>query len=240
MSIFSDILHDVASLFMPRICPICGEELQGKGGVVCTLCELTAPLTEMWNEVDNPMTQRFWGLLPIWRASAFLWYVEGSPWRRAIHRFKYEGAWHSAYMLGRWYGRYLKQSGLYDDVDVVVPVPLHWWRQIRRGYNQSEYLARGIAEELGAKVDVRSLKRNRYNRSQTTRQRSERWENVEGIFSVKRPAALEGKHILLVDDVFTSGATIMSLGDAILKAAPTARLSVAVLATSRKSLHREP
>jgi ComF family protein len=143
-------------------------------------------------------------------------------------------------MLGRWYGRYLKQSELYDDVDVVVPVPLHWWRQLRRGYNQSEYLARGIAEELGAKVDVRSLKRSRYNRSQTSRHKAERWGNVEGIFKVKRPAALDGKHILLVDDVFTSGATIMSLGSAILEAAPAARLSVAVLATSRKSLHREP
>lgn len=225
---------------MPRVCPICGEELQGKGSVVCTMCELTAPLTEIWNEEDNPMVQRFWGLLPIHRASAFLWYVEGSPWRRAIHRFKYEGAWHSAYMLGRWYGRYLKQSELYDDVDVVVPVPLHWWRQIRRGYNQSEYLARGIAEELGAKVDVRSVKRSRYNRSQTSRHKAERWGNVEGIFKVKLPAALDGKHILLVDDVFTSGATIMSLGSAILKVAPAARLSVAVLATSRKSLHREP
>ena len=186
------------------------------------------------------MCERFWGLLPVERAAAFLWYVEGSPWRRAIHRFKYEGAWHSAYMLGRWYGRYLKQSELYDDVDVVVPVPLHWWRQIRRGYNQSEYLARGIAEELGAKVDVRSVKRSRYNRSQTSRHKAERWGNVEGIFKVKRPAALDGKHILLVDDVFTSGATIMSLGSAILKVAPAARLSVAVLATSRKSLHREP
>ena len=118
-------------------------------------------------------------------------------------------------------------------------MPLHWWRQLRRGYNQSEYLARGIAEELGAKVDVRSVKRCRYNRSQTSRHKSERWENVEGIFKVKRPAVLEGKHILLVDDVFTSGATIMSLGKTILSASPTVRLSVAVLASSRKSLHQE-
>lgn len=239
MSIFSDILHDVASLLLPRVCPICGAELNDRHSTVCTMCELTAPLTEMWNDVDNPLTQCFWGLLPVCRASAFLWYVEGSPWRRAIHRFKYSGAWSVAYRLGRWYGRYLRQSGLYDDIDIVVPVPLHWWRQLRRGYNQSEYLARGIAEELGAKVDVRSVKRCRYNRSQTSRHKSERWENVEGIFKVKRPAALEGKHLLLVDDVFTSGATIMSLGGTILAASPTVRLSVAVLASSRKSLHQE-
>lgn len=239
MSIFSDILHDVASLVMPRVCPICGQELADRGSKVCTLCEITAPLTQMWNVADNPLVQRFWGLLPVEMASAFVWYVEGSPWRKAIHRFKYGGAWRTAYDLGRWYGRHLKQSELYGNIDLVVAVPLHWARQLRRGYNQSEHLARGIAEELGAKVDSRSVKRHRYNRSQTSRHQSERWANVESIFKVSRPAALAGKHILLVDDVFTSGATIMSLGQTILNAVPDARLSVAVLATPRKSLHQE-
>lgn len=239
MSIFSDILHDVASLVMPRVCPVCGKELADRNSRVCTLCEITAPLTETWNVADNPLAQRFWGLLPVEMASAFVWYVEGSPWRKAIHRFKYGGAWRTAYELGRWYGRHLKRSAFYNDIDLVVAVPLHWARQLRRGYNQSEHLARGIAEELGVKVDSRSVKRHRYNRSQTSRHHSERWENVESVFKVSRPVALAGKHILLVDDVFTSGATIMSLGQTILDAVPDARLSVAVLATPRKSLHQQ-
>lgn len=225
---------------MPDECPICGAEISRAGRAVCTLCEMTAPLTYTWEEVDNAMAQRFWGLLPVERAAAMLWYVEGSKWRKAIHRLKYSGEWPTAYRLGRWYGEMLAQGGLFDDVDVIVGVPLHWWRRLRRGYNQSEHIARGIAEELGVGVDTRSVKRYRYNRSQTSRHSSERWKNVEGIFKVSNPKALEGKHILLVDDVFTSGATIMSLGETILQAVPTARLSVAVLATPRESLRQQP
>ena len=185
------------------------------------------------------MQERFWGLLPVEEASALLWYVEGSPWRDAVHRFKYAGRWLSAYDLGRWYGALLKESGAYADVDVIVPVPLHWRRRLWRGYNQAEYLAEGMAREMGLKVDRHSLCRYRYNASQTSQSHSERWDNVEGIFRVRRPKALEGKHILLVDDVFTTGATIISLGETILRAVPSARLSVAVLATTRRSLRLE-
>ena len=142
-------------------------------------------------------------------------------------------------MLGRWYGRYLKQSELYDDVDVVVPVPLHWWRQIRRGYNQSEYIARGIARELGVKVLSHAVVRHRYNQSQTHQSVFRRWANVEGIFRVRRADELRGRHILLVDDDFTTGATIFSLGETILRAVPDVRLSVAVLATTRRSLRQQ-
>lgn len=178
--------------------------------------------------------------MPICKASAFVWYVEGSPWRRAIHRFKYGKMWRTAYDLGRWYGAWLKQSGLYDDVDVIIPVPLHWWRRLTRGYNQSEYLADGIARELGVEVDRRSAIRYRYNKSQVSQQHhSERWDNVEGIFRLRRTEHLRGKHILLVDDVLTTGATVISLGTTILREVEGARLSVAVLATPRHTLHIE-
>ena len=183
------------------------------------------------------MNERFWGLMPVERASAMFWYVEGSPWRDMVHRFKYAGQWRVAYNMGRWYGALLRESGLYADVDVVVPVPLHLVRRLFRGYNQSEYIARGVARELGVKVDVGSVSRYRYNSSQTTQRRDERWDNVEGIFRVRRREALKGKHILLVDDVFTTGATMMSLGETILESVDDVRLSVAVLATPRHSLH---
>lgn len=235
----SDMLGDAASLVFPRRCPVCGGEM-ARGGRVCTLCELTAPLTGLWSEAGNGMEQRFWGLLPVEHASAFLWYVEGSPWRGAVHRFKYGGEWRTAYSLGRWYGILLKESGLYADVDTAVPVPLHYRRLLGRGYNQAEYVAEGIARELGIEVDRDSVRRHRYNRSQTTRSMRERWDNVEGIFSVRRPEALAGRHLLLVDDVFTTGATIMSLGSAIIGAVPDARLSVAALAAPPRAAGREP
>ena len=235
----SDILRDVMHLVAPRRCPICGGELSRESVGVCTVCELTAPLTNTWQERENAMMERFWGLMPVHHASAFLWYIEGSSWREAIHQFKYKGEWRTAYDLGRWYGSYLKASGNYDDVDMVVPVPLHWIRRIGRGYNQAEYLADGIAQQLGIRSERNLLYRRRYNRTQTSRSHTERWQNVEGIFAVRNAEQLAGRHILLVDDVFTTGATIMSLGEAILRAAPDARLSIATLAATPHSLNRK-
>ena len=204
------------------------------------MCEVTAPLTNMWNQNPNPMQEALLGLLPVEKASAMFWYVEGSKWRDMIHRIKYNNRWRIAYEMGRWYGSMLKQSGLYDDIDAVVPVPLHPLRQMKRGYNQSAYIAEGMAREMGVEFINSAVVRRRYNRSQTTRSQSQRWSNVEGIFSVRRKKRLSGKHILLVDDVFTTGATIISLGSTILKSVEDVRLSVAVLAASRHSLHIEP
>ena len=237
MSIFSDIWSDVRSLMLQRSCSVCGVALPRGEAVICSVCEATAPLTHMWEQEQNPLLEHFAALLPVERASALLWYVEGSAWRQAIHRFKYGGHWRAAYRLGRWYGALLKQAGLYDDVDVVVPVPLHWLRRLWRGYNQSEYIAQGIARELGVEADVKSVQRYRYNRSQARRPHYLRWANVKGIFRVRRSEAFRGKHILLVDDVLTTGSTIISLGESVLAAAPTARLSVAVLAVPRQILH---
>ena len=138
--------------------------------------------------------------------------------------------------MGRWYGRCLRESGLYGDVDVVVPLPLHPFKRMRRGYNQSEYIAEGIARELGVGVDRRSVRRCRNTASQARRPRRERYENVRDAFAVRRPGALAGRHVLLVDDVFTTGNTVISCGGAILRAVPDCRLSVAVLAVSHREL----
>ena len=235
----SDAWRDLRRITLPEVCPICGGRLPRGEAVVCSLCEATAPLTYLWQSEENPLREHFAGLMPVERAAAFFWYVEGSAWRDAVHRFKYGNMWRTAYNLGRWYGACLRASGLYDDVDAVVPVPLHWRRRLWRGYNQAEYLAEGMAREMGLKVDRHSLCRHRYNASQTSQSHSERWDNVEGIFRVRNGKALENKHILLVDDVFTTGATIISLGETILRAVPSARLSVAVLATTRRSLRLE-
>ncbi len=236
----SSLLWDVASLFVPHTCPVCHEKLHYGGNTVCPLCELTAPLTNLWQEAENEMTERLWGIIPIEHAAALFWFVEGSPWRHAIHRFKYGGAWLTAYNLGRWFGKLLRQSGNFDDIDIVVPIPLHWRRRLARGYNQSEYIARGIAKELGVELDSRTLYRRHYNHSQTSKHSSERWDNVEGIFHMRHGERFADKHILLVDDVFTTGATIISAANAILLAAPSCRISVATLATTRRSVGIKP
>ena len=148
------------------------------------------------------------------------------------HRFKYNSAWNIAYRMGRWYGSELKASGLYDDVDVIIPVPLYWIKTMWRGYNQCNYIAQGMAKEMGVKVIRYNVYRKRNNPSQTTQSNTERWENVDGIFGVRNPERLRNKHILLVDDVLTTGATIHSCAKAILSAAPTCRISIATLAVA--------
>lgn len=236
MSMLSNIFWDIASLFAPHTCPVCRGKLHYHSNAVCPLCEITAPLTNLWQEAENDMTRRLWGIIPIERAAALFWFVDGSPWRNAIHQFKYSGAWLTAYNMGRWFGGMLRQSGNFNDIDLVVPIPLHWRRRLARGYNQSEYIARGIAAELGVKMDSRTLYRRHYNHSQTTKHSAERWKNVEGIFHMRGSEKFADKHILLVDDVFTSGATIISAAQTILATSPSCRISVATLATTRHGL----
>lgn len=236
MSTLNDLLRDAVSLVLPRACPVCGAPLMPGERGVCTVCRLTAPLTGYWNEADNPVLHRFWGQVPVERASGFLFYVHGSGWRRMIHGFKYRGAWRTARMMGEWYGSCLADSGLYGGVDVVVPLPLHPYKRLRRGYNQSEYLAEGIAAQLGVGVDRRSVCRCRNTASQALKSRRERAGNVEGAFAVRRPERLAGKHVLLVDDVMTTGSTLTACARAIVQAVPDCRISVAALAVSRREL----
>jgi ComF family protein len=138
--------------------------------------------------------------------------------------------------MGRWYGAELRSSGLYDDVDIVIPVPLHPLKTLRRGYNQSRYLAEGIARELGVEVCANALVRRRNNPPQALRRGSERWDNVDSLFELRRVDKLRGRHLLLVDDVLTSGATLTASAEAILKVMPDCRISVATLAVTQRIL----
>lgn len=236
MSILNDLLSDLAALLFPPHCAVCGEPLAPGERTVCTLCRATAPLTGYWREADNPMWRRCRDLLPVERASALLFFVHGSGWRRLIHGFKYRGAWRTARAMGGWYGERLRAGGLHDDVELVIPVPLHPLKRCRRGYNQSEYIAEGIAAQLGAAVDRRSLRRRRNTASQALRARHERAGNVEGAFAVRHPERLAGRHVLLVDDVMTTGSTLLSCAAELLRAVPDCRVSIAALAVSRREL----
>ena len=150
MSILSSLLRDVAALFFPPRCPVCGRMLAQGEHTVCTLCRATAPLTGFWRQADNPVLGRCRDMLPVERASGLLYYVHGSGWRELIRGFKYRGAWRTARAMGEWYGRCLKESGLYDDVEVVVPLPLHPVKRCRRGQHDA-FVRRGDSA-LGARV----------------------------------------------------------------------------------------
>ena len=221
------ILSDLKSLFLPPVCPVCGGPLAEGDGAFCMVCRTTVPRTMFWLKAENPMAARLRDFFPVVQASAFIWFIQGSPWQRAIHDFKYRSRWRTAYELGRWFGSNLARSGLYAGVDCVVPVPLHVRRLLGRGYNQADYAAEGIAEGLGVPVVHRALRRLRNNPSQTTRSTAERWVNVEGLFTVRRSDLLAGKHILLVDDVVTTGSTLLACAEALAAALPECRISMA-------------
>lgn len=236
MSILSDLFRDMVSLLYPRRCAVCGEPLAAGERTLCTLCRTTAPLTGYWRDADNPVARKCWGVVPVEQASGFLFFVPSSGWRQLIHGFKYRGAWRTAREMGEWYGRCLAESGLYGDVEVVVPLPLHSFKRCRRGYNQSEYIAEGIAVQLGVGVDRRSVVRTRYTESQARKPHRERAQNVEGAFAVRHAERLAGRHILLVDDVMTTGSTLLSCAGEILRAVPDCRISLAALAVSLREL----
>lgn len=185
-------------------------------------------------EADNPIARCFWGIVPIHRASSLIFFVKDSGWQRAIHDFKYRSAWRIALECGEWMGAELLESNLYYNIDVVVPVPLHRRKLLHRGYNQSAYLAEGVASVMDVELSLNNLVRTRNNANQAQRPFYERWDNVVGIFAVRHPEQFAGKHILLVDDVFTTGATLTACAEAIVSACPSATISVATFAAVNK------
>lgn len=231
-----NMLRSLTSLLFPPRCIVCGDKTGNEAQGICSSCYFRIPLTYSWNadKGDNPTRRLLEGMVPLVQASSFYFYVDGSPWRRLVHRFKYGGEWRIALTMGRWYGSELKATGFYDDVDIVVPVPLHRKKQMLRGYNQSQYIAEGIARELGREVVASAVRRVHNNPPQARSHAHDRWDNVEGIFAVRRAEPLRGRHILLVDDVLTTGATLSSCARAIVDAVPDCRISVATLAITHK------
>lgn len=189
------------------------------------------PVTGYSGLKENPAWEKI-KIAGVENASAMFFYNKGSGYDEIIHTFKYKGRSSAAYQLGKWFGQDLKESFLYSDIDLVVPVPLHPLRLISRGYNQSAYISRGIAKILGCRLSTSNLVRVKYNRSQTEYSKKERWVNVEGIFNIINPSIFENKHILLVDDVLTTGATLEECIETIKKKVDNCRISVAVLAVT--------
>lgn len=204
---------------------------------VCTKCQVTMPTTEFHTMAFNPMLDKLQSLSPeVHSAAAYLYHIHGGSWRNVIHTIKYREGWYLGYKVGRIYGEELKDSPYFSDVDLVVPIPLHPIKKMRRGYNQSDYIARGIAKSMGKKCCTTAIRRWRNNPSQVRQTTESRWGNVDGIFKVSRPKLLEGRKIVLVDDVFTTGATMLSCIDTILAEVPSCRISVVTLAVSQRHI----
>ena len=229
MNWLKDLWDDFLSLLFPRICYGCGEHLVKNEYLICTRCYVVIPRTNFHVVPDNPVAQAFWGRCKIESAAAFSYFNKGSTIRKLVHRLKYNGVKEVGLELGKIYGLSLKSSGFLDNIDFIVPVPLHKSRERTRGFNQSETISIGISEAAGLPVVTDAIARRIATSTQTKRSRTERWDNVEGIFVLKNPELLAGKHILLVDDVITTGATMESCVNEILKAEGV-KVSIAALA----------
>ena len=229
MNWLKDLWDDFLSLLFPRICYGCGNHLTKGEYLICTECYVVIPRTDFHTIKDNPVAQAFWGRCNIESAAAFSYFNKGSRIRKLVHCLKYDGIKEIGHELGKIYGLSLKSSSFLDGVDFIVPVPLHKSKKRTRGFNQSEVIATGISEATGLPVVTNAIERREATFTQTKRSRMERWDNVAGIFALKKPELFEGKHILLVDDVITTGATMESCVNEILKA-DGAKVSLAALA----------
>ena len=205
--LIKDWLGSFLSLLFPRCCVVCGGPLARGEECLCTMCNINLPRTDYHLRKDNPVEKMFWGKIPLERATSFFFYRKGSDFRHILHQLKYGGQKDIGAIMGRYMAAELLESGFFEGVDVILPVPLHKKKQQIRGYNQSEWIARGIAAVTGISIDTESVVRQKNTDTQTRKSSFERWENVEGIFQLYHAESLAGKHILIVDDVLTTGAT---------------------------------
>lgn len=223
-----DWAHDFYSLFYPSVCAGCNDTLFRNEDVLCTSCLYNLPRTNFHRDSVNEVAQIFWGRARVENAASFLYFQKKGIVQAVLHKLKYKGEKELGVFMGRIYGHELRDTA-FAQVDVIIPVPLHIKKLKERGYNQSEMLAKGLAEVLNKPVDVTSLKRRIANPTQTRKHRYERWLNVNEVFEVTNPENLGNKHILLVDDVVTTGATLESCANVILECENT-KVSIVTLA----------
>lgn len=179
------------------------------------------------------MYMAFAGRVPLVMACSFYLYEKSGKVQKLLHAIKYQDQKELAYYLGKLYAEELSSAKTFEGIDLIIPIPLHEKKLKSRGFNQSEAFAKGLSAGLKKNIDLQSLKRVVDTKTQTKRKKYERWENVEGIFDVMEPEALYGKHVLLVDDVVTTGATIEAAWHS-LKKIDDVKVSVASIAFAAK------
>lgn len=216
-------------LFVPRRCAVCGACLDDGEEVLCLKCDIGMPRTNYHLRADNPVEQRFWGRFPLERATSYFRYCKDGDYRRILFRMKYEGRQDDAETMGRLMAADLVRSGFFEGVDVLLPVPLHPDKQRLRGYNQSACIAQGVSAVTGIPVSVGNVRRLKFTETQTRKSAHQRWDNVDGVFEAVDAAAFVGQHVLLLDDVLTTGATLTACADA-LAGVEGVRFSVLALA----------
>lgn len=229
MNYISTFSESLLHLLFPKLCAGCGSELMRNQQQICLDCINELALTNFFLRESNPVEKMFWGRLPYVAAGSLVYFNKQSVIQRLLHLLKYKGKKDVGRYFGRLMGESIMQGGRFEDVDLLIPLPLHLSREKRRGYNQSAVICEGIAEIMGRPVFTSAVERKRKTETQTRKSRNERWDNMAGVFELKDKDLLNNRHVLLVDDVITTGATLEACGLELLKA-QNVRLSVASLA----------
>ena len=222
-------LTDLFDLFFPHLCLACGANQLQRKEILCFSCKRKLPETGMHTMKENRFTDRFYGRIYVQAAAAMYHFKEGNQVQHLIHQLKYQGRSRVGLKLGQDYGKLLSTSPFFTDIDVIVPVPLHPTKERKRGYNQSDHFAMGLSKTMDKPWLKKGLKRITYGESQTNMNRAERYENVMQSFKVGKASDLQGKHVLLVDDVLTTGATLEACSIKILEV-PNTKVSMATIA----------
>ena len=223
------MLTDFISLVYPETCYLCLKKLSKLQPNPCLKCQRELPVTNFHLEPENPIQKLFFSKIAVHSSTAYYYFTKGGLVQQLIHSVKYKNQKELGVFIGTLFGNELIQSTYFNDVEYILPVPLHPNKLIQRGYNQSECIAMGISKSMNIPVKTNWLYRKEHQDSQTRKSHFDRWVNVSSVFEVQKHE-IKGTRFLLVDDVITTGSTIESCVQAILNAYPEAKVSVAALA----------
>lgn len=229
MNKFDELLQNFIAFFYPRSCVACGDALQKNEQHFCLSCLMHLPETNFHLMEQSPLDLIFAGRVPVEKVSSMLFYKKGNPVQHILHSLKYKGNKEIGAFLGEMYGQQLMKSEYYRSVDCILPIPLHPKKLRIRGYNQSECIARGLSKSMNIPYYNNVLLRTEFTETQTKKSRFNRWENVRDVFVVDNAEPIKGKHVLICDDVLTTGAT-MEAAIMKIKQVENVRVSVVTLA----------
>lgn len=226
--------NDFVSLIYPRTCVCCDKLLSKQELHICNHCFVNLPKSNFFNEAESELDKIFHGRIPLEKAGSYLLFEKSGKVQKILHSIKYESNKELAYLLGVWYANDLIKSEFYGQFDFIIPVPLHPLKHKQRGFNQSLEFSKGLKAVLQQEIISDNLIRTEFTSTQTRKSKIERWENVKDKFELLRPRELNGKTILLVDDVITTGATLEACFLALSKAL-NVKLYILSLAYAKKN-----